>query len=170
MKQVMTPLRLQREIAGRCSELGKHEATAMFAMDSAPWPRSDAGRLAVMTSSFLKYGLAGFVGTLAHYLVMGAALGFASPVTATTLGAVCGGLVNFLLTRRYVFLSDRPAHATLIRFASVALLGIGVNALVLALCISTLPLFVSQALATAVVLILGFSLNRTWTFGTDDRG
>lgn len=170
MKRAITPRQIQRELAVGYLELDSHGSLAAFPMGSAPWPRSDARRRAVLTSSFLKYGLAGFFGTVTHYLIMGAALGFASPVAATSLGAVCGGLVNFLLTRRYVFPSGRPAHASLIRFASVALLGIGVNALVLALCVNTLPLVPSQALATSAVLVLGFSLNRTWTFGTGDHG
>ncbi len=117
---------------------------------------------------FLRYAAAGAAGTAAHYLVLvvlvqAAAVG---AVVASTLGAIAGALVNYRLNHRYTFDSDKPHAHALPRFALVALAGIAVNATVLALMLAyvTSHYLLAQLVATAVVLLAGFAINRAWTF------
>ncbi|MEM8492611.1 MAG: GtrA family protein [Pseudomonadota bacterium] len=113
---------------------------------------------------FIRYGLAGLVGTATHYLVMWALLGYMSEVTASTGGAIAGCLVNFLLNRAYAFRSELPVSATLIRFVTVGALCVLLNGLVVGVASQSFPIVPSQLAATVVVLIFGFTLNKSWTF------
>ncbi|MFO1311984.1 MAG: GtrA family protein [Burkholderiales bacterium] len=85
-------------------------------------------------------------------------------VAASTLGAVCGAVVNFALNHRFTFRSDRPhAHAAP-RFLAVRALDSR----------STRPssrraprpacYLVAQVVATGAVLLTAFTVNRRWTF------
>ena len=121
---------------------------------------------------FLLYAGAGASGTLVHYATLLLLTGLPSHplsvawvVFATTVGAVLGAGANYALNRRLVFVSSRPHFQTMPRFAAVACCGLLVNAAVVAALTATRsPLLVAQLSATAAVLVLGFLLNRRWTF------
>ncbi len=115
-----------------------------------------------------RYGLVGAVGTAAHYALMGllmAVFGIAA-VAASTAGAIAGALVNYVLNYYYTFCSDKHHGEAIVKFWAVAGLGWGVNAAVLAGGLDGLGLAVipAQLLATGVVFLLTFVLNRLWTF------
>jgi putative flippase GtrA len=117
---------------------------------------------------FLRYVLAGATGTAVHYalLIVLVQLASVGAVAATTAGAVSGALVNYRLNHRFTFESDQPHKHALPRFALVALLGIAINAAVVALLLPwVVPYYLlAQVAATGVVLITGFAVNRAWTF------
>ncbi|MEO1081255.1 MAG: GtrA family protein [Pseudomonadota bacterium] len=113
---------------------------------------------------FAQYGLAGSLGTGAHYAVMWVLLTVVSPLAATTSGAAVGCLINYLLVRAYVFPSGRSVRGAFLRFLAVASGGVLLNGIVVCLAHSALPILPSQLLATAVVLVLGFLINKSWTF------
>ena len=133
-------------------------------VDTSPSSVSTHHTLVVGFSVFTRYGMAGAIGTAAHYGVLWSIVSLVDPVLATTLGAIVGCLTNFLLAHIFVFSSAKPVTATLPKFLAVACVGIAINALVVSIASPIFPLLVSQLAATACVLTLGFLLNRYWTF------
>jgi len=117
---------------------------------------------------FLRYGVAGAVGTALHYAMLVALVQFAQApaVAASTAGAIAGALVNYALNYRWTFASTRTHDKALPRFAAVALAGIAINAIVMAamLDVAGAHYLVAQVIATGVVLVAGFLANRAWTF------
>ena len=116
----------------------------------------------------LRYAGAGAVGTAAHYalligLVQLAGLG---AVVASSIGAVVGALVNYRLNHRFTFQSDKAHGHALPRFALVAVASIALNAIVLSglLAYVTPNYLAAQVIATVVVMVAGYAVNRAWTF------
>lgn len=128
-------------------------------------PASTRERIA---PQFLRYSGAGAVGTVVQYclLIILVQLADRSAVTASTIGAIAGALINYRLNHRYTFASRKAHGHALQRFALVSIGGIVLNALVLmAVLAFTGPHYVAaQVAATAVVLVAGFLVNRVWTF------
>lgn len=125
--------------------------------------RSEARRDIAVHAVFL-YASVGAVGTAVHFAVLFAVLDVAGAVLASTLGAICGLLVNYQLARHFVFAQSKPRRGDFVRFVIVAICGLGVNATIISTLLGVLPVALSQLLASAVVVLLGFSLNRQWTF------
>jgi putative flippase GtrA len=121
-----------------------------------------------MTSQLLRYGLAGAVGTALQYAILVSLVQFARApaVAASTVGAIAGALVNYVLNHRWTFASDRTHEHALPRFAAVALAGIAINAIVMGTMLSLVGVhyLVAQIVATGVVFVVSFLVNRAWTF------
>jgi putative flippase GtrA len=121
-----------------------------------------------MTPQLLRYGLAGAVGTALHYAILVSLVQFAHApaVAASTAGAVAGALVNYVLNHRFTFASSRTHDHALPRFAAVALAGIAINAIVMNAMLSLLGVhyLAAQIVATGVVFVASFFINRAWTF------
>ncbi|MGH8744647.1 MAG: GtrA family protein [Burkholderiales bacterium] len=119
-------------------------------------------------NQFLRFAGAGTIGTTAHYLVLLALVELAgfNAVLASFLGFVCGALVNYNLSRRYIFNSALPHRQALLKFLSVALVGLCMNTLIMSVGVETLGLhyFLVQLAATGMVLIWNFAGNKFWTF------
>ncbi|MBI5616908.1 MAG: GtrA family protein [Gammaproteobacteria bacterium] len=117
---------------------------------------------------FMTFAACGAVGTLAQYAVLVALVsGFGvGSVRASSAGFVLGAVINYALNYRYTFASSGPHLATGTKFMIVALLGLGLNAAIMAGLTHGIALhyFASQLLATAVVLGWNFLANRIWTF------
>ena len=117
---------------------------------------------------FLRYAGAGAIGTVLHYatLIVLVQLTQAPTVAASTAGAILGALVNYALNHRFTFASERAHVKALPRFAAVAVAGIALNAIVMALMLSLLGAHYlsAQVVATAAVLVAGYLANRAWTF------
>lgn len=117
---------------------------------------------------FLAFTGVGAVGTAGHYLTLILFVeGFnTDPVIATSLGFVVGALINYILNYKYTFASDSPHGRTLVRFFIVALVGALVNSGIMYLGATLLDFnyLLIQLLATAIVLLQNFVLNRLWTF------
>lgn len=116
---------------------------------------------------FVRFGTVGAVGTAAHYgvlfaLVEGCA---ASVVLATSVGALLGAVINYLLNYRFTFASVRPHQEVLPRFMLIAAAGLVLNAAIMAVLPRVgLYYLVAQVLATGAVLTFNFAANRLWTF------
>ncbi|HVS27614.1 MAG TPA: GtrA family protein [Burkholderiales bacterium] len=119
-------------------------------------------------SQFLRFAGAGIFGTTAHYLVLLGLVEIAgiNAVAASFLGFVCGALVNYALSRRYIFNSALPHRQALLKFFGVALVGLCLNTLIMLVGVETLGLhyFLVQLAATGMVLIWNFAGNKFWTF------
>lgn len=119
--------------------------------------------------SFLRYALTGSLATAAHYLVLFALLEgqLATAPAAATAGALCGAVVAYAGNRHFTFADSPASHRrALPGFATVALLGAALNGVVvwLASVVLGLHYLLAQVLATLIVLVLGYRLNRTWSF------
>lgn len=117
---------------------------------------------------FAKYAGVGAVATGMHYLVViGAVEALRRPAWEAALcGAVAGGVVAYFGNHRFTFCSPRAHRSALSRFALVALAGAGLQSAVVGLGTETLRLhyLVAQALATGLVFLITFLVNRRWTF------
>jgi putative flippase GtrA len=117
---------------------------------------------------FVRYGGAGAIGTAAHFSVLAALvqLAGASPVGASTVGAIVGVIINYALNHRFTFASRRAHHVALPRFLAIAAMGIVLNAAVLSAALAFVRphYLVAQLAATGAVLVAGFFANRKWTF------
>lgn len=120
---------------------------------------------------FIRYSLTGAIATAVHYVVLLClveALGI-KPWIATAIGALCGAGVAYMGNRHFTFshsLLSTSNRKALPRFLIIAALGAGLNSLILG-SITTLfnwHYFAAQVIATIIVLILTYHLNRTWTF------
>ncbi|HEY9106238.1 MAG TPA: GtrA family protein [Roseateles sp.] len=117
----------------------------------------------------LRYALTGGLATALHYGVLLAlveGLHGAAPVAAA-VGSLCGALLAYAGNRHFTFAASSASHGrALPRFALVALLGAGLNGAIVWLGTAALGLhyLLAQALATLAVLLLGFQLNKTWSF------
>ncbi len=121
-----------------------------------------------LSRQFVTFALIGLVGTGGHYAVLIALVqsGIAGPTVATTAGFAVGAIINYALNYRFTFASDRPHGEALPRFLAVAATGAGINYLVVRAGIDSFGLhyLVAQVLATGLVLLWTFSINRFWTF------
>jgi putative flippase GtrA len=118
--------------------------------------------------AFIRYAGVGLIGTVAHYAVLLTLVNFANiaPVLASTIGAVVGACINYVLNYRFTFASRRDHVVAVPRFVTIAALGLVVNAAVMALALSLglNSYLLAQVVATAAVLIMGYLANRRWTF------
>ncbi len=114
--------------------------------------------------ALLIYGAVGAVGTVVHFTVLFTILHLAGPILASTLGAIAGCSVNYFLARNFVFGSSVPCDRSFPRFVTVASFGIAVNAAVIKTFVGVLPIAINQVVASSVVLLLGYALNKMWTF------
>ena len=115
-----------------------------------------------LTQTFVLYGGAGAIGTAVHFVVLFLALGFARPVLASTLGAIAGCIINYLLARHLVFAAGDSRSFP--KFVTVAGCTVIVNAILMQSLVPVFPLLGAQIIATATAFILGFGLNKSWTF------
>ena len=118
-------------------------------------------------AAFVRYAVVGALATAAHWALLALLVeGAATPAWAASGGgAVLGAQVAFWGNRRITFAHRGPLGPAWLRFMGTALLGAGLGmALVAAGVTFGLHYLLAQALATAVVLVLGFAVNRGWTF------
>lgn len=115
----------------------------------------------------MMYALVGLTGTAAHYAVLAGLVelfGFGAP-RAALIGAGVGALINYLLNYRLTFASVLAHRLALPRFLAVA----GCNAALSAALVRLgelvgLHYLIGQVSATLLALLLGYRLNRQWTF------
>lgn len=125
----------------------------------------------LLSAPFLRYSGAGAVGTLFHYLLLTGCVELLDlrPTVGAVVGAFGGALVNYWFNYHFTFVSTRSHGATLPRFLVVAAVGVALNGLIVELMTTRFNThyLLGQVVATAAVLVVGFVLNRKWTFGKD---
>ncbi len=116
----------------------------------------------------MRYGAVGAAGTFTHYVVLVSLVELlaAGAVLASSAGAFAGMLVNYFLNRRFTFASTKPHRVALLRFATVAVVGICLNAALMSIATRRFGLhyLVGQVIATFVVYLVTYAANRAWTF------
>lgn len=117
---------------------------------------------------FIRFGMVGAIGTLAHYallLVLVEGVG-AGAMVGTASGSLLGALVNYVLSRRLVFASDRRHREALPRFLLVAASSLLLNAVLMYVLAVGLGwhYLLAQVLTTAMLLLWNYAANARWTF------
>ena len=122
-------------------------------------------RLFLQFCSFI--GVGG-ISTFVHYCVLFILVYFFGlrPVFSSSIGYVLSGALNYYLNYHVTFQSDKPHHRALLKFILIAVVGLFINTLIMALCTEmfTLHYMVAQILATGIVAFWNFSGNRYWSF------
>lgn len=123
--------------------------------------------IAFFTAPFVRYVSAGAIGTVVHYLtvVVSVELFKLVPWIAAALGASLGAGVNYLLNYHFIFASSSPHRATLPRFMTVAGVGVIINTMAVRSGVEFgIHYLLAQVLGTAIALVVGYALNKAWTF------
>ncbi len=116
---------------------------------------------------FMRYAGVGLVATVVHYsvLVVGVEIAAWAPWLASGYGATIGAQVAFLGNRWFTFAPGARLASSWRRFQAIALLGALIGMAIVAgaahLGVHYLP---AQMIATGLVLLLSFALNRFWSF------
>jgi len=120
-------------------------------------------------ANFMLYSLVGAIGTVTHFSVLVLLVQYVAtdPVAASMAGFVSAALVNYALNYYVTFRSNNPHVTALLKFFIVALAGLCLNTLIMAVAVKWLHYVISQALAIPVVLTWNFLCNQFWTFKED---
>ena len=120
---------------------------------------------------FLLFSAVGGVGTGGQYLTLFALVEFKilSPLPASVIGISVGAIINYLLNYRFTFNSQKSHKEAMSKFFTVAIVGALINTVLMYLGIHTLHLYylLAQVLATGIVLLWNFIVNKFWTFGQE---
>ena len=126
------------------------------------------GEKAGMTDRRIFYRclLSGGASTATHYLALYILVhSGTTPVVGSTLGAIFGLVLNFTVSRRWVFGAPAKVGATLSRFLLVWVLALLFNAWMLAVLFAAgLHYLVAQVISTGILVLINFNLHRRWTF------
>lgn len=121
-----------------------------------------------LSRQFTTFVVVGLAAAVVHYSVLIGLVERAGTgtVLATLAGYVCGGVVSYLLNRRFTYESERPHGEAVWRFAVVAGVGFLLTGLLMAALNGWLgvPYLLAQLAITGIVLIWSFLGNRLWTF------
>lgn len=90
----------------------------------------------------------------------------ANAVVASALGFTVGALVNYYLNYHITFKSKKSHNEAIIKFLTVALIGLALNTLIMFVAAEILLIYylLAQVMATGMVLVWNFAGNRLWTF------
>jgi putative flippase GtrA len=128
---------------------------------SARPPRGTLGSVAV-------FGLVGLSGIVLQYALLFALVGRtdAPVVVISTIGAILGAILVFLLNHLVTFASIAPVARPGSRYAVLAVLSICNNAVLMFVFASLLHWspWASQLSSTAIVFIANYLLSRFWVF------
>jgi len=122
-----------------------------------------------VVAKFIVYSLVGVVGTATHFavLIFLVQVLATDPVAGSMAGFVSAALVNYALNYYVTFRSKNPHCTALLKFFVVALAGLCLNTLIMAVAVQWLHYVISQALAIPCVLAWNFLCNQFWTFKED---
>jgi putative flippase GtrA len=117
---------------------------------------------------FLVYAGVGAIGTLGHYAVLIFLVQAVQtrPFVASTFGFIVGGIINYVLNYKITFKSSKNHHQAFLQFFTVALFGLVLNSGVMWLGTEQFHVhyLIVQLLATFLVLVVNFLINKFWTF------
>jgi putative flippase GtrA len=110
----------------------------------------------------------GFAGTMFHYAILLVLVNthHLSPVTASSIGMFAGAVIVYVLNYHITFCSSKNHIKALTRFIPMVMTGFIINGLILtgAMEYLSMPLIISQILATFGQFLFGFCISKTWIF------
>ncbi len=117
---------------------------------------------------FLLFAGMGAIGTAMHYSVLIALVRLAQmdAVLASMAGFVVGACVNYALNYLFTFNTSKRHTEALPKFFMVALLGMGINATIMAGLVhqAGVHYLLAQIVATGLVLVWNFAGSKLWVF------
>jgi putative flippase GtrA len=117
---------------------------------------------------FLHFALVGGIATAVHYLILIGLVHGANmnAVWASTLGFAVSAVCNYYLNYHFTFRSNAEHRNAVVKFLTVAGVGLALNSLTMLVAAEYLGLhyLFAQVIATGLVLLWNFSGNRWWTF------
>ena len=120
---------------------------------------------------FVQFALVGCIAAVGHYGMLIALSEWfgVSPVPASGAGFIVGAAISYALNYQFVFRSDKDHTPTVAKFLTVALLGLVLNSVIMALLTEGADIHYLPAQITATILVMAWSYlgNRGWTFATD---
>lgn len=125
----------------------------------------------ISQSSFLRFLLVGGSATLFHYTIMAALIYFQNITAgvASATGYTISIFYNYYANARFTFGGSHSHARSLPRFFFTALVGLGINQIVLLTGINfSMPIVIAQLIGTATVLVWNYLVNATWTFSRRD--
>ncbi len=121
---------------------------------------------------FIYFGGIGAIGTAGHYFTLVTLVELAGlvPTYATTAGFIVGALINYILNYHFTFRSNKRHRETLSKFLLIALIGALLNYAIMyaGTNYSDIHYILIQLLATGLVLIWNFLMNKLWTFSINN--
>jgi putative flippase GtrA len=86
---------------------------------------------------FIQFALVGCAAAVGHYgaLIILSEWAGVSPVPASGTGFVIGAAISYALNYQFVFRSDKDHAPTAAKFLTVAIIGLSINSVIMALCI-----------------------------------
>lgn len=119
-------------------------------------------------AQFTKFCAVGALATVLQYSVLVAMVRMfgTDPILASSIGFVASAVVNYQLNYHFTFRSDRSHAQASIRFAAIALMGLGLNTAIMHIgtAIMGIHYFGVQVATTIVVLGWTFFANRRWSY------
>ncbi len=147
---------------------GDQTERALFRLP-APLERINAPMLV----QFAKFGVVGISNTLLAFTIYTVLLKVFGVwyLAASAIGFVVGAVNGFLLNRRWTFAGHVGDALTPVRWGIVQGCGLGLNLGLLYLFVDDAGIekLLSQALATVIVTVVTFLVNRAWTFRMHHR-
>jgi putative flippase GtrA len=121
-----------------------------------------------MLVQFVKFGIVGVSNTVLTFVVYTLLLKVFGVwyLLASAIGFAVGATNGFLLNRRWTFAEHVGDSRTPLRWATVQGGGLAINEVLLYALVhgASLDKLIAQALATVVVTVTTFFVNRAWTF------
>ncbi len=130
-------------------------------------PRSVTTEAASLTTQIFNFLISGGFATLLHWAVMAAlATAGMQPVWATSMGAVAGSALNYVLQFYWTFRGNGMHGKAIPAYVCAVIMGWCVNAGIFYLLISFahFGLYMAQICATAVVAIINFTVYKRMVF------
>jgi len=121
-----------------------------------------------IVKQFIHFAAVGLVGTVAHYITLICLVSILSTnaVLASSAGYIVGAFVNYYLSFRFIFNSNKKHTDALPKFLSVAVVGFALNGILILVFIEYFLFYylLSQVFATGIVLVWNYGANKAWTF------
>lgn len=118
--------------------------------------------------AFIRYAITGGAATAVHYsiLIFLVEVLHLQPAIPAAIGALCGALVAYVGNHKFTFNSSASHGVALPRFMLIAAMGAALNGLIVWTATAFLGwhYIIGQLLATLLVLLITYQINRSWTF------
>jgi len=123
------------------------------------------------TRQFTLFALVGCAAAVGHYgalILLAEWAGFPA-VPASAIGFVVGAAISYALNYQFVFESGKEHLPTLVKFLTVASVGLGLNSAIMGALTAILGLHYLMAQVAATASVMGWSYvgNRCWTFAVE---